>query len=129
MNEIIIDMFLEASYTRCYDCGSCHTAWCGTYEGEQCFNYECEECYTNFNANVDNCDWHLNFPDVRRYVLYLSKGTKFITIKAILDYYNIDYEMQGYTIPIIYADLKNQKKNNREYILFKLLELSGVNVV
>lgn len=126
MNSIILDIFSKASYSTCYDCGSCHTGYYVSYEGEQRFNYECEECYRIFTVSVNDCI--INFADMRRYILHLSKGKKFINIKAILDYYMIDYEMEGYTIPVIYADLKKEK-NMHQYILFKLLDLDNIMII
>lgn len=53
----------------------------------------------------------------------LSSRRKFVTLKAFLEYFEMDYEIRGYTIPQIYEQLKNKNYvRSSDYILYKLGE-------
>lgn len=63
--------------------------------------------------------YYLDFDLLRREIL-TSKG-KFATLKALMEYFEMDYESEGYTIPQIYEQLKNKNYVKRSaYILYKL---------
>lgn len=142
--EIVANLIGEASYMDCPECGCGYNAdGFGsdvTPEGLYYIEYCCEECYCRLryrwvpkdpeNQTISHeemfdettcrdANYAFDF-DKLRYNILKAKG-KFSTLKAFLDYYELDYEGEGYTIPQIYDNLKNKNYVKKQaYILYKL---------
>jgi hypothetical protein len=141
--DIIAELIGNATYIACPECGIGYNAeGCGndlTSEGFHYIEYHCSECYGQWRfrwipKDIENqtiheemfdettcqdCYYTLDFDMLRKEML-CAKG-KFATMKAFLDYYDINYGIEGYTIPQIYDNLKNKNYvRNQSYILYKL---------
>lgn len=142
--EIIADIIGETSFFNCPECCYYCMDACGSGSENGSFyvDYSCEECYRHSRLrwvqksedgdddliNVVTGDSEgliLKFDEVRKYILR-AKGKKFVTIKALLDYCEVDCDK---TIPEIYNDLKKNYIDVRNYKLYKLLRCSNLHFV
>lgn len=146
--KIIAEFIGDASYITCPQCCGYNADGCGYTEtnyGLQ-IEYDCHECLAQYNfrwfpktethdeemfnvtnrgnwkhvdvINEDYWDYVFCFDKLRNTILESER--KFERMKTLMDYYDINYESNGYTIPQIYEDLKKNYVKKTDYILYNL---------